>query len=210
MNSHALDYSFHFTFHFIGYKPPVRRTVQRHVKRLYNEHINVLSANLKKVKSISVTTDLWSDKRLTSYLGLTGHYLDDNGQLTSTVLSFTVFRQRHSAEKIGKTIEKVLDQLQIREKINAVTCDGAANICKAVDQLAVERIHCLGHKLHLTVCNALCLWVKQEKNAELSKSLDDYEFEDDFDESIPMNSGISTGMNLVFQWIDSINTSIHP
>lgn len=177
----------------LGYQPPVRRTVQRHIKRLYNEHVNLLAKKLKMVKSMSVTTDLWSDKQLRSYLGLTGHYLNEEGQLESTVLSFTVFRQRHSADKIGKTIEKVLDDLEIRDKTNTVTCDGAANICKAVDMLDVERIHCLGHKLHLTVCNALCLWVKDEQNVQLSSQIDDNELEDDFDDSVSINLSNSKG-----------------
>ena len=133
---------------------------------------------------------------MTSYLGLTGHFLNDDGQLTSTVLSFIVFRQRHSAEKIGNIIEKVLDQLDIRDKATSMTCDGAANICKAVDSLGVERIHCLGHKLHLTVCNALCFWVKDEKNVALKDSNDD-ELEDGLDDTTTMNSGNSTGINLI-------------
>ncbi len=29
-------------------------------------------------------------------------------------------------------------------------------------------MQCLGHKLHLTVCNALCLWVKESEASELS------------------------------------------
>lgn len=191
--------SFHRTLLFtLGYQPPVRRTVQHHVKRLYNEHVDLLSKKLKKVQSISLTTDLWSDKQLTSYLGLTGHFLNDSGQLTSTVLLFKVFRQRHSAEKIGKTLEKAFDQLKIRDKINSITCDGAANVCKAVDALDVKRVHCLGHKLHLTVCNALCLWVKDDKQDASTKSSDEDELDDDFDDSALLNSGKSTGIDLLF------------
>lgn len=102
--------------------------MQRHIRRLHDEHVNLLAKKLKMVKSMSVTTDLWSDKQLCAYLGLTGHCLNEQGQQESTVLSFTAFRQRHSADKIGKTIEKVLDELEIREKTNTITCDGAANI----------------------------------------------------------------------------------
>lgn len=41
------------------------------------------------------------------------------------------------------------------------------NIRHSFKTLKTKRVHCLGHKLHLTVCNALCLWVKEP---EVSRS----------------------------------------
>ena len=153
---------------FQGYKVPTRRTVQRQLKRLRHNHTQILSSELEYVDSLAVTTDLWSDKRLNSYMCLTGHFLNSDSKLSSKVLSFTVFRERHTGDQISNTIKKELKRLQVYEKTHTITCDGASNMRKAFKSLQPKRVYCLGHRLHLTVCNALCLWVKESEQAESS------------------------------------------
>ena len=114
--------------------------------------------------------DLWTDRKLNSYMCLTGHFIDSNKKLNSTVLSFTSFSERHTGEQIAYTIKKQLKRLQVYEKTHTITADGAANVCKAFKIIHPKRIHCMGHKLHLVVCNALCLWVKEPESAELSST----------------------------------------
>ena len=150
---------------FVGYKPPTRQTVQRQLKQLHTKHSHLLLTQLKSVDSLAVTTDLWSDRKLNSYMCLTGHFLNGDSKLTSTVLSFKAFHERHTGEQIGYTIKKELKRLQVYEKTNTITCDGASNMRKSFNILKPKRVQCLAHKMHLIVCNGLCLWVKDSQEA---------------------------------------------
>ncbi|CAF3459138.1 unnamed protein product [Rotaria sp. Silwood2] len=142
---------------------------------------------LKNVDCLAVTTDLWSDRKLNSYICLTGHFLNGDSKLISTVLSFTSFRERHTGEQIGYTIKKALKRLQVYEKTRTITCDGASNMRKSFDLLIPKRVQCLGHKLHLIVCNGLCLWVKDAQVAETPASDEE---DGDGDENIDIVSSI--------------------
>lgn len=62
----------------LGYVPPHRNTIQRHLKQLEYEYKLLLTKELVDVHSLGITCDLWSDKRLHSYLCLTGHYILPN------------------------------------------------------------------------------------------------------------------------------------
>ena len=121
-----------------------------------------------------------SDKKLNSYLCLTGHFLNNVSKLTSKVLSFTYFDERNTGDQISYTIKKGLKRLQVYEKIHTITCDGRDNIRKAFKTLKAERLHCLAHKLHLAVCNAFCLWIKQQRltKSSIVEGTNDENFDD--------------------------------
>jgi hypothetical protein len=71
-----------------GYLPPHRNIVQRRLQRLQSEHKLLLIKELSNIHSIGITCDFWSDKRLNSYMCLTGHYITSTFQFASTILSF--------------------------------------------------------------------------------------------------------------------------
>lgn len=122
---------------------------------------------LKHVEYISITCDFWSNRSSKSFLVMTGHYLSATFELYSTVIDFSYFEQRHFAECIANEICNKLNHLSILDRVTAVTCDGAANMKKALDQFgAVDRLWCLGHRLHLIITNALGFWLK-DKNQNL-------------------------------------------
>ena len=129
------------------------------MKRLNVKCFNTLIDELRAVESLAVTCDFWSDKRMKSYLCLTGHYLIGN-RLKSTTLAFNVFDERHTSENIAQAIEFELKRLKAYDKASTITCDGASNMKKAFDYLQLRRIQCIAHKLHLVICNGLCLWAK--------------------------------------------------
>lgn len=114
---------------YLGYAPPHRNTVQRRLKRLHSDHKTTLIKQLSKVDSIAVTCDFWSDKRLFSYMCLTGHFKKGN-KLISKVLSFSWFHHRHTSKNISMIIKRELKELNIYEKIRSITTDGASNMKK--------------------------------------------------------------------------------
>lgn len=163
-----LSQSLAHRFIFIGYIPPHANTVRRQIKQLNSLHHFNLIEKLKLVEHISITCDFWSNRSSKSFLVMTGHYLSASFELYSTVIDFSYFEQRHFAECIANEICKKLNRLNILDRVTAVTCDGAANMKKALDQFgAVDRLWCLGHRLHLIITNALGLWIK-DKTQNLS------------------------------------------
>jgi hypothetical protein len=85
---------------------------------------------------------------------MTGYYLSKSFELNSTVIDFSHFEQRHFSENIVNVIYEKLDRLNVLDRLTAVTCDSASNMKKAFETLGtVDRLWCLGHRLHLIVTN---------------------------------------------------------
>lgn len=99
---------------------------------------------LSTVPCISMTCDFWSDKRLYSYLCITGHYVTSNFESNSTVIAFSTFEQRHYSTNIARAIHEKLKELNVLEKVTTITTDGAANMVKTFDSLrfGIKRVAC--------------------------------------------------------------------
>ena len=124
---------------------------------------------LSKVHFIAVTTDFWSDNKGLSYLVLTGHYINQEFNLNSTILHFSSFQKFHFSELFGAEIEKQLIELNIFEKVTSIACDSGPNMIKMFDYLTgsdIIRIRCQAHFLHLIVCNGLGRWFDKKKNTK--------------------------------------------
>ena len=135
---------FHSNTSCTGYVLPHRNTVQRRLQRLQSEHKLLLIKELSNVHSIGITCDFWSDKRLNSYMCLTGHYITSTFQFASTILSFCWFQNRHFSANISAAIKKELNDLNILETARTITTDGAANMLKMGDMTfgSNKRVHC--------------------------------------------------------------------
>ena len=129
---------------FSDYLSPHRHTVQRQLSRLYSEHKRLLIKNMSTVPWIAATCDFWSDKRLYSYICLTGHYVTPSFHLISKIIAFSYFPQRHYSTNISNVIQDKLKELKIYEKITTITTDGAANMVKSFETLRpeIERVYC--------------------------------------------------------------------
>ena len=83
---------------------------------------------------ISVTLDVWTNKRLRSYIGITMHTFVDS-QLKSYLLSLTPLKDRHTAEALLSEFERVIDYYHIEKKLVRLITDNAANNIKAFDEI---------------------------------------------------------------------------
>ena len=93
-------------------------------------------------------------------------------EMKSKVLIFVPYIDRHTSDNISNGLEQHLKRLNIFDKTTTITCDGASNMkasFKIIDP-RIKRLQCLGHKLHLIICNALGLWVKNENDDSESDS----------------------------------------
>ena len=70
--------------------------------------------------------DIWSDRRMRAFLGITAHYMAAADTLQSSLLSCVKFTGSHSGQGIAGEIETVLDYYQLKQKIDFVMTDNAA------------------------------------------------------------------------------------
>jgi hypothetical protein len=133
-----------------------------------------LKEELKQVYRLSVTLDLWSNRRAESFLCITGHWTSNSWKSISKVIDFSCFNSRHTAIEIANVIKEKLIALGVYEKVICITCDGAQNMVLACQLLNdnVIRIWCCAHRLHLVVINALQFWIPKDKmNNDLNNAL---------------------------------------
>lgn len=145
--------------------------MKKNIKRLNDVHTKRLLNQLNEANFIAITTDFWCDRSAKSYLCMTGHWYNKDMILKSKVLVFEPYSDRHTSENISSELEQRLKQLKIFEKTTTITCDGASNMKASFKRIdaRIKRLQCLAHKLHLSVRNALGLWVKSPRHT------DDYE-----------------------------------
>ena len=90
------------------------------------------------ISAVGITCDFWSDKRLQSYMVLTGHYISPANQFVSKILSFDWFHHRHSTINIYSAIMKQLNNLKIEGKTRWITTDGASNMVALGDMMSEQ------------------------------------------------------------------------
>lgn len=115
------------------YQLPSRK--QLSTKLLYERSSAIqadLKSKLKAVQSISLTIDLWSNRQMKGYLGITGHFLLD-WSLKSVMIACKRFKGRHTAERIRQEYEEAIAYYEIGEKICSIISDNASNMTKAFD-----------------------------------------------------------------------------
>lgn len=74
-----------------------RYGVVTEIEQLYASCVKKLNACLLEVDSVAITVDVWTDRRMRSFLGITVHYIS-GGHLCSSLLSC----QRMMGELINK------------------------------------------------------------------------------------------------------------
>lgn len=159
---------------FSGYRPPYRNQIQSELKRLYDLHFRRMKQSLVNVSSLALTTDFWSDRKNNCFMCLTGHWIDHEMAMQSSILHFQTYDDRHLASKIGAEVKVRLRELDIEEKISSITTDGGSNVRSAMENVCkFSRLWCVAHRFHLVICNGLYLWKKFRKNdADLEMDAD--------------------------------------
>ena len=67
-----------------------------------------------EVKYISITIDIWSDRTLRGYIGITAHYIDHMFKFKSDVLACNNITTSHTAVNIKNDLNSVLEKFKIR------------------------------------------------------------------------------------------------
>ena len=92
--------------------PQLRAEGTKKVMDLLSQHSN-----------ISLTTDIWTDRTMHSYLGVTAHIMGTNPKtgrygLSSVLLTCQHFRGRHTGERIAQAFDSIVEDYNIGAKVS--------------------------------------------------------------------------------------------
>jgi hypothetical protein len=93
---------------------------------------NGLKKNLTNAVSVCLTIDIWSNRQMRGFLGITGHYINE-WQMKSVMICCRRFKGKHSAENIRHEYEETVAMYDIYDKITCISSDNASNMVKAFD-----------------------------------------------------------------------------
>lgn len=78
-----------------------------------------MQTNLRSFSSrCSITTDCWTSKSNQAYIGITCHYINEDFDLISNVLSLKHLTDNHTADYIHTNINCVLRDWDLENKVN--------------------------------------------------------------------------------------------
>lgn len=117
------------------YTPSARSTISTYLERKVNELKEKLKQDLKLADTVNATVDIWSDRKMRGYMATTVHYVAKISKtdfvMKSGLLAIERFTGSHTGEKIAAQFEAVVDMYGVRDKIDYIITDNAANMRKA-------------------------------------------------------------------------------
>jgi hypothetical protein len=117
------------------YTLPARSTVtSKLIPQELEKMQDELSQQLAKCANIALTVDIWTDRRVHSFLACTGHGFVDCKPV-NMLLAFKTIKGRHTGALIAEELNRILDSNQLRAKVQYVVSDNAANMKKAMQVL---------------------------------------------------------------------------
>ncbi|CAB3986899.1 zinc finger BED domain-containing 4-like [Paramuricea clavata] len=113
------------------YQPVSRGTVS---SRMVQKQREFIKNQLEQKSWVFTTVDIWSDRKMRGYLGVTAHAIEvekPNINLKSYLLSCNRFTGSHTGEKISTAFEAICDEYAIKNKIDYILSDNASNMKRA-------------------------------------------------------------------------------
>ena len=105
---------------------------------------------------ISITFDLWMDKRARGFIAVTGHYFDQSLVLRAPLIAIKHLskgQEGHTALRIYESVSSELQKVigdRWKSKLYCAVTDGASNVSAASQMLALSR-RCVQHSLQLVL-----------------------------------------------------------
>ena len=132
---------------------PCEETVKKTICEAYNYSFpNLKEMLLTQATSVSLTMDLWTARSRQGYLGVTCSYIDQSFKLCEFTLDIAYIRYPHTSAHIKDTLEDILNEWHIHEKVYIITTDNASNMKKCIqDMEGVDRLGCVAHTIQLII-----------------------------------------------------------
>ena len=102
-----------------------------------NTKISVLQ-NIEDSLAVSFTADIWTNRCMTPFMGVTAHYINNNYTLCKAVVDMSQFNHPHTGERIRQRFDDVVASINNKKPQIYITTDNAANNKKAFPVLGLD------------------------------------------------------------------------
>jgi len=99
---------------------------------------------------------------------VTCSYINEEFELNELTLSIQYIPYPHTSKNISESVNSIIEEWELNEKVYSITTDNAANVKKAIsDMMGINWLGCSSHTLQLVVgksmksCKNLILRVKR-------------------------------------------------
>ena len=115
------------------YAPPCRQTLTYSlIPKLVEQKKASLQRLLDDSCYVSLTIDIWTDRRCHSYMAVTVHMVKD-GCCSSNLLAFKAVAGSHTGQKIADELDAIVAEYSLKDKICFVVSNNASNMIKAMN-----------------------------------------------------------------------------
>ena len=83
------------------------------------------------------------------YITLTCHLIDNDWKFHSFVLTTTEVAEDHTSENLVIVLDTIMKEWEIRETVVGASTDNGSNIVKAVREMDLFNMPCVGHTVNL-------------------------------------------------------------
>lgn len=143
------------------YDPPCAKTLKKSLELDYNLTAEQLRNEIRSCDSVAITHDSWTSIATESYETVTCHYITQEWEIKSRVLTTSKVHGSHNAEAIVQCLRDVQQKWELPATIFA-TSDNASVEKKAFRDIGWPRVGCAGHTINLIVREVL-------KDSELNR-----------------------------------------
>ena len=106
---------------------PARTTFQNSLIPTATQQMEMaMQHKLAHLSHVYLTIDLWTNRNMRSFLGISVHFIDEDWKLNSFVLAADSFPGRHTAENIAQAYNNKIEKFKLTTKVTKVVSDNAA------------------------------------------------------------------------------------
>ncbi|KJZ69141.1 hypothetical protein HIM_11471 [Hirsutella minnesotensis 3608] len=143
---------------------PTHSTVREWIVRSFERQKGVVTELLSRSLSrINISFDAWSSRKFTSLLGLTVHFLDDEGRFRTFLLGLPRIEGRHSGENLADRVSEIIHEYGFESRVGYFVTDNAESNDTCLEHLSTEmgfskqhrRLRCCGHIINLVARSIL-------------------------------------------------------
>ena len=128
------------------YEVPSGYTITKIMEKMYEDEKEKLKTELKEQEFVAVTSDGGSSSNSASYQDTNVHYITENFELKSKILSVKENKETHTADNYRKNTDEVLEEFNIEEKVVKTVTDNENKMKAAFNK--EERNGCVSHIMH--------------------------------------------------------------
>ena len=97
------------------YQVPTRKSLSNDLLKVKRESVVTrIKSRLRRAQSVCLTIDLWSNRQMKGYIGVTAHFILD-WALESATLACKRVRGRHTADNIRDQYQEIVMAYELRQ-----------------------------------------------------------------------------------------------